>query len=362
MQLHSESNEELELFFNENKSASLQAISSSLETNYSNEVIKTLIANFLIHGILLFIMTKLNKQLMFELSIDDFPLLYKINPLLISMGQFFFSAVFLFPFCAKEFFTKVQANIGSILLTTIPYIATITSSLTIFYFYHPPPYFQLRSFSISCAFFIGFFNKHFYNFPDTIIATGLMICGTLLSSGPTQEYYFPYLVFGFASSVASVQYPFALRKALGSFRNNFVLLAFSLNISSLIFITPFALTFSDFSIFRHPEFSFSSFVFFLICSGFVSGVLCLTSSVLIYFSTPLHYIVFSTARQSLMILFQAFVNPVRRILTPSTFLGHLICFTSGIMVMFFHFQKLKQKTVVPWAFPVSLLRLLGFKN
>ncbi|OHS98461.1 hypothetical protein TRFO_35134 [Tritrichomonas foetus] len=353
-------NEELELFFNELQTDISPALTTSLEENYFRQVILTLITNFAAHGILLFIMTALNKTLIYSFAIDDFPLIYKVNPLLISMGQFFFSSLFLFPFCAKQFIDRFQISIGGMILTAVPYIATITSSLAIYYFFNPPPYFQLRSFSISCAFFIGFFNKHFYNFPDTIIAVGIMICGTLLSSGPSPEFYFPFLVFGFASSVASVQYPFAIRKSIGFFRRKFVLLAFSLNICSLVLVTPFALTCSDLSIFHRPEFKFWPFFFTLAFSGFISALLCLTSSILIYFSSPLHYIVFSTARSSLMILFQAIIDPVNRVLTPAMFLGHLICLSSGIMVMIFHFQKLKQKTLVPWSFPSSLWRLLGF--
>lgn len=354
----SKDRDELRYFLNDIQSDSQQGISKTLEDSYAHQIILTLIANFSVHGVLLFIMTALNKKLMFGFAVNDFPLLYKVNPLVISMGQFFFSSLFLFPFCSKIFFERIQLNIGAIMLASISYIATITSSLTIYYFFNPPPYFQLRSFSISCAFFIGFFNKHFYNFPDTFIAVSLMICGTLLSSGQSQEYYFPYLLFGFASSIASVQYPFSLRKAINFFRGQFILMAFSLNICSLIIIAPFAITFSDFSIFRHPDFSFWPFLGTLCLSGFNSGILCLTSSLLIYFASPLHYVVFSTARQSLLILFQSFYDPIHRTQTPATFTGHVLCLFSAIMVMVFHFQNLKNSTT-PWSFPSSVWRLLG---
>lgn len=350
--------DELRYFLNDVQSDPPQRISRSLEDSYVRQITLTLIANFSIHGVLLFVMTALNKKLMFTYAVDDFPLLYKVNPLIISMGQFFFSSLFLFPFCSKRFFERFQLNIGAILLASVSYIATITSSLTLYYFFNPPPYFQLRSFSLSCAFFIGFFNKHFYNFPDTFIAVSLMICGTLLSSGQSQEYYFPFLLFGFASSIASVQYPFSLRKAINFFKGEFILMAFSLNICSLFIIAPFAFLFSDFSIFNHPKFLFWPFLRTLCLSGFNSGILCLTSSLVIYFASPLHYIVFSTARQSLLILFQSFYDPIRRTQTPATFTGHVLCLFSAIMVMIFHFQNIKQSTT-PWSFPSSVWRLFG---
>ena len=350
------SKEELEVFFKEFR---MDPKDAQNKTKNYHGILFTLLTIITSHGFFLFVMTYLNKKLMISFAVEDFPLVFKVNPLFVSMGQFLFSSIFLFPFCARQFFSSIQSCIGNIMLTAVSYIATITSSMTILYFFNPPPYYQLRSFSISCAFFIGFFNKHFYNFPDTIIAVSLMICGSLLSASSFPEYYFPFLVYGIASSVASVQYPFSLRKSLELFKKKFILLAFSLNVCSFIFILPFALSCTDFSIFQRNDFKLKGFLLNLIFSGFVSGILCLTSALLIYFSTPLHYIVFSTTKQSILILFQAFINPVQRVLTPKMFVGHLICVASGIVVYIFHIIEMNQKTLIPIVFPNSLLRLLG---
>jgi hypothetical protein len=71
-------------------------------------------------------------------------------------------------------------------------LTSITSSLPIGYFFNPSPYFQVRSFSISTALFIGFSNKHFDNFPDILVASGPVMCGTLLSTGRSTEFSFPF--------------------------------------------------------------------------------------------------------------------------------------------------------------------------
>jgi hypothetical protein len=304
----------------------------------------------------------LNRWIMFNFAIDDFPLLIKVSPLIIACGQFLFSSLFLFPFCWRQFFRCFQTAIGGVLLTSIPYIASISSSLTIGYFFNPPPYFQVRSFSISYAFFFSFFNRQFYIFPDPLIAASLMICGTLLSSGQSTEFYFPFLVFGFASSIVSVQYPCGLRKSLLSFRRRLILLAFSLNMCSFVITAPFAVFFADFSVFGDPAFRTAAFVRTLATSGIVAAVLCITSAVLIYFASPLHYVAISTVRSSTYILYQAYRDPVRRVLSPAMFLGHVLCVSSGVMVILFHLEKVRKKTTVRWAFPSSLFRLLGFQD
>jgi hypothetical protein len=352
--------EELELFFTDIDPEGTQNSVAMTVAISSRHVLITISTVIVVHLALLFIMHNLNSWIMFSFAIDDFPLLRKVNPLIVASGQFLFSGIVLFPFCWRQFLHSFQTCIGGVCLTTIPYIASISSSLTISYFFNPPPYFQIRSFSITCAFFFGFFNRHFYNFPDTLIAVSLMICGTLLSSGPSTEFYFPFLIFGFASSIASVQYPFGIRKSLPSFRKKLVLMAFSLNFCSFCIATPFALIYADFSILRAPQFRFINFVETLAVSGLVAAILCITTSVVIYFASPLHYVAISSVRSSLHILFQAFLDPVRRVLTPGMFLGHLLCVSSGTMVVLFHLDKVRHKTAVPWSFPMSLWRLLGF--
>jgi hypothetical protein len=351
--------DELEIFFND-LSSEAQLPPNLTESDISSRhVVLTISSVLFVHLSLLFVMHNLNRWIMFSFIIDDFPLLRKVNPLIVSCGQFLFSSIFLFPFCGKEFFRCFQTSIGGVILTTIPYIASISSSLTISYFFNPPPYFQIRSFSISCAFFLGFFNRHFYNFPDTLIAASLMICGILLSSGRSTEFYFPFLIFGFGSSIASVQYPFGIRKSLPSFRRKLILFAFSLNFCSFFMIMPFALLYGDFSLLLRVEFQLWGFVRSLAISGIVAAILCVTSSVVIYFASPLHYVAISTVRSSVYILYQAFKDPVSRLLTPNMFLGHLLCVSSGVMVILFHLDKVKHKTAVPWLFPSSLWRLLG---
>jgi hypothetical protein len=352
--------DELEYFFTEVPSESEFNTDAPTSRLSSQQVLLTISITIVIHLSLLCVMHNLNRWIMFNFAIDDFPLLQKVNPLVVASGQFLFSGLFLFPFCGRQFFHSFQSSVGGILLTTVPYITSITSSLTISYFFNPPPYFQIRSFSISCAFFLGFFNRHFYNFPDTLIAGSLMICGTLLSSGQSTEFYFPFLIFGFGSSFASVQYPFGIRKALPSFRKSLILLAFSLNFCSFLLTVPFTLAYADLTLLMQPGFQLWGFVRTLACSGFVAGVLCITSSIIIYFASPLHYVAISTVRSSAHILLQAFVNPIRRVLTPAMFLGHLLCVSSGVMLILFHLDKVRHKTTVPWSFPSSLWRLLGF--
>lgn len=350
---------ELEMFFSEVASDGQAVMRPAIETGYMKHIIFTICLNLTIHFSLLFIMTILNRELSFGFAIDDFPLLIKVNPLIIASGQFLFSALFMLPFCIRDFVNRFQVSVGGVILTAVPYVASITSSLAHGYFFNPPPYYQIRSFSISCAFFVGFFNTHFHNFPDTIIAVGMMICGTLLSAGRSLEFYFPFLMFGFASSLASVQYPLSIRAAIRYFRRKFILLAFSLNLCSFVLTLPFTLLCADFSIFSHPEFNVSRFMTYLVLSGLFAGILCLTSAILIYFSSPLHYIVISTVRSSCMLLWQAYQNPLRRVLTPAMFVGNWICMAGGVMVFLFHFQKLRQRVGVPWVFPRSLWKLLG---
>jgi hypothetical protein len=122
---------------------------------------------------------------------------------------------------------------------------------------------------------------------------------------------------------------------------------------------PFTLVVADFKLLQRPEFRFWPFVFTLICSGIVSGILCLTTAVVIYFSSPLHYVTISSVRSSVVILFQAFVNPVKRVLTPEMFFGHMICVLCGVMVLLLHLEQLRQKPGVLWTFPGSLWRLMG---
>jgi hypothetical protein len=352
--------DEMEIFFTEVASDTQSDTTGSIARGSARHVLMTFGLVIGVHLALLFVMHNLNNLIMFGFAVNDFPLLRKVSPLIVACGQFMFSGGFLFPFCCKQFFRSFQASIGGILLTAIPYIASISSSLTISYFFNPPPYFQIRSFSICCAFFIGFFTRHFYNFPDTLIAASLMICGTLLSSDRSTEFYFPFLIFGFASSIASVQYPFAIRKSLPSFRRRLVLLAFTLNFCSFFITAPFALLFADFDFLRDPAFNLFGFLKALALSGVVAAILCLTSSVLIYFASPLHYVAISSVRSSAHILFQAFRDPVRRVLTPAMFLGHVLCVTSGAMVVLFQLEKVKQRRLVRWSFPGSLWRLLGF--
>jgi hypothetical protein len=351
--------DELEVFFTEVASDSQADSREAAKPDSGPHVTLTVSFVIVVHLTLLFLMTSLNRSLISGFAVDEFPLLHKPNPLVVASSQFFFSSLVFLPFCWRQFVRSLQACVGGVLLTSLPYIASITSSLTIGYFFNPPPYFQVRSDSISAAFFIGFFNKHFYNFPDTLIAASIMICGTLLSSGRSTEFYFPFLIFGFASSAASVQYPFAIRKSIRVFRRRLILFAFTLNVCSFLIILPFTWLFADFSIFRRRDFELWSFFRTLICSGVIAAILCLTSSMLIYFSSPLHYVALSTVRSSLSILVQAFRNPVKRVLTPGTFIGHLVCVGSGVMVVLFHLGKIRQKTAVPWAFPASLWRLLG---
>lgn len=322
-------------------------------------VCKTIFVTIIFHWFLLFLMVYLNKTLMVHFSTDDFPLLSRINPLFVACGQFFFSTLFLMPFCWKQFVQKIQVSIGGVILTVVPYVGTITSALTKKYFFNSPPYFQLRSFSLSCAFFIGFFNRHFYNFPDTIIAVSLMICGTLLASEPSSEFYFPFLVFGLASSVMSVQYSFGIRKAITFFRRNLILLAFSLNFVSFFVTFPFAFLYTDFTIFRSPQFQLLSFIVHLAFTGLIGALICLTSTIIVYFSSPLHYIAISTTRASIHAIYKAFVNPVQGLMSPLAFIGHCICVCSGVMAVLLQLEKLKQKAVVPWLFPHSIWRLLG---
>jgi hypothetical protein len=352
--------EELELFFTDIDPEGGASSAAATVAISSRHVLITIGTVIVAHLALLFIMHNLNSWIMFSFAVEDFPLLRRVNPLIVASGQFLFSCIVLFPFCWRQFLRCFQTSIGGVCLTTIPYIASISSSLTISYFFNPPPYFQIRSFSISCAFFIGFFNRHFYNFPDTLIAASLMICGTLLSSGPSIEFYFPFLIFGFASSIASVQYPFGIRKSLPNFRKKLVLMAFSLNFCSFCITAPFTLIYADFSLLQSPQFRLLRFLEILAISGIVAAILCLTTSVVIYFASPLHYVAISAVRSSLYILFQAFLDPVRRVLTPGMFLGHLLCVSSGTMVVLFHLDKVRHKTAVPWSFPTSLWRLLGF--
>lgn len=350
---------ELEMFFSEVASDGHSVTKPAIETGYMKNIILTICVNMVIHFSLLFIMTILNRELSFGFAIDDFPLLLKVNPLIIASGQFLFSTLLMLPFCIRDFVNRFQHSMGGVILTAVPYVASITSSLAHGYFFNPPPYYQIRSFSISCAFFVGFFNTHFHNFPDTIIAIGMMICGTLLSAGRSLEFYFPFLMFGFASSLASVLYPLGIRSSIRYFRRKFILLAFSLNLCSFLMTLPCTLVCADFKIFQHPDFNITRFMFYLILSGMFAGVLCLTSAILIYFSSPLHYIVMSTVRSSCMLLWQAYRNPLRRVLTPAMFLGNWVCMAAGVMVFLFHMQKLKQKAGVPWVFPRSLWKLLG---
>jgi hypothetical protein len=355
--MHKGEPDELEVFFDELAS---DAQSDAPEIHISaQQVLITIGFVVLVHLSLLFVMHNLNRWIMFNFAIDDFPLLHKVSPLIVASGQFLVSSVFLFPFCWRQFFRGFQASIGGIILTSISHIASISSSLTISYFFNPPPYFQIRSFSISFAFFLGFFNRHFYNFPDTLIAASLMICGTLLSSGWSTEFYFPFLIFGFASSIVSVQYPFGIRKSLPCFRHRVILLAFSLNICSFFITAPFTLAFGNFGLLTETSFPLAAFLGTLAISGIVAAVLCITSAILIYFASPLHYVAISTVRSSVHILFQAFTDPVRRVLTPGMFIGHVLCVSSGVMVILFHLEKVRRKTTVRWSFPASLWRLLG---
>jgi hypothetical protein len=335
------------------------AFTNPVENRLSRQVLITISVALGAHFCLLFLMTSLNRRLMISFAIDDFPLLHKVNPLIVATGQFFCSAIFLLPFCATQFCRYFQLSIGGIILVSLPYIASIASSLTITFFFNPPPYHQVRSFAITCAFLIGFFNDHFYSFPDTAIAVGIMIGGTLLTSGRSTEFYFPFLIFGFASSIVSVQYPFGIRGALHTFRRKFVLMAFTLNLCSFLLTLPFTFVVADFRILKDPAFRLWPFLWTLMCSGIVSGILCLTTAVVIYFSSPLHYVTISSVRGSVTILLQAFADPVRRVLTPLTFFGHMICVVCGVMVLLLHLEQLRQKPGVLWTFPGSLWRLMG---
>lgn len=356
--------DELGLFFTDQSSQDDPGIHSGFDGNYFLHVGGAFLFAIAMHVLLLTAMIGMNHRLMVKYTVDDFPLFDRVNPLIVATGQFFFSALFLFPFCARQFVKHIQLSIGAILLTAIPYVASIVSSLAHGYFFKPPPYYQLRSFSISCAFFIGFFNRHFVNFPDTIIATGMMICGSLIASGRSTEFYFPYLVFGLASSVAAVQYPFGLRHAIVYFRRKFILLAFSLNLCSFCLTLPVTLACADFRVFRSPIFNFTSFLWTWVASGLTAGALCVTSSVLIYFSSPLHYVVVSTFRSHCTILYRGYVNPLRWLMTPGMFFGNWICVASGVMVILFHLQKIRDRSSNrgDWRFPASLFHLLGLTD
>lgn len=329
------------------------------ENKYYKAVWITLCVTLIVHFISLTLLFRQNQLMYTKYIIDYFPYIQNISPFFISFSQSLISSLILTPFCIKEFISNIHDNVGGIFLTTIPYICSITSSLGILSFANPPPYYNLRSISICLSFFIGFFRKQFYNWPNMSIACGFMIVGTVLSYESHGELFYPYLFFGLQSSLSVVIYSYLVRRAIGSFRRKFLLLVYSMHVVSALLLLPFAIIFTDFTIFTNSRFPLGSFIGAIFCSGILSTIASCTTVLIVYMTSPLQYTAISTARQSVTQIVSAIIYPIDKILEPAQFAGHLLCIFSAIMVTILHLNRIRYKTAIPWEFPKSILKVFG---